>query len=154
MEIERASADKEKTGVFIGAYAVNPVNDERIPIWIADYVMMGYGTGAIMAVPSHDDRDFAFALKFGLPIIPVIERNDRIAKSAVWEWLGGGRFRRRADPRWLGVAIITIPERGRFYAVTLDGDDAGAAYADLLQAHLETGPLGRHRRPRLAGGVP
>jgi len=75
-EAERAAVEKEKTGVFIGAYATNPVNGARIPIWVADYVMMGYGTGAIMAVPAHDERDFAFALKFGLPILPVIERTD------------------------------------------------------------------------------
>ena len=67
-EIDRQAESKEKTGVFTGAYAVNPVNGERIPIWIADYVMMSYGTGAIMAVPAHDDRDFAFAKKFDLPI--------------------------------------------------------------------------------------
>jgi leucyl-tRNA synthetase len=60
-EIERGAADKEKTGVFTGGYAINPVNGERIPIWIADYVLMTYGTGAIMAVPAHDERDFAFA---------------------------------------------------------------------------------------------
>jgi leucyl-tRNA synthetase len=71
-EIERLATDKEKTGVFIGAYAINPVNQERIPIWIADYVLMGYGTGAIMAVPAHDERDFAFAQKFALPIRMVI----------------------------------------------------------------------------------
>lgn len=75
-EIERLAADKEKTGVFIGAYAVNPVNAERIPIWIADYVMMTYGTGAIMAVPAHDERDFAFARKYGLPIPVVIAPPD------------------------------------------------------------------------------
>ncbi len=68
-----SAADKEKTGVFTGAYAINPVNGERIPIWIADYVLMTYGTGAIMAVPAHDERDFAFARKYGLPIIPVIQ---------------------------------------------------------------------------------
>ncbi len=67
-EIERMSADRTKTGVFIGAHAVNPVNGEAIPIWIADYVLMGYGTGAIMAVPAQDQRDFAFARKFGIPI--------------------------------------------------------------------------------------
>ena len=67
-EIERLSTDREKTGVPIGAYAINPVNDERIPIWIADYVLAGYGTGAIMAVPAHDERDFEFAKEFGLPI--------------------------------------------------------------------------------------
>jgi len=72
-DIEREAVDKEKTGVFTGAYAINPVNDERIPIWIADYVLMSYGTGAIMAVPAHDERDFAFARKYGLPILPVIQ---------------------------------------------------------------------------------
>jgi leucyl-tRNA synthetase len=82
-EIERAATDKEKTGVFTGAYAINPVNEARIPIWIADYVMMTYGTGAIMAVPAHDERDFEFALKFGLPIIPVIEHPAGISKSMV-----------------------------------------------------------------------
>ncbi|HET7035449.1 MAG TPA: leucine--tRNA ligase, partial [Thermomicrobiaceae bacterium] len=72
-EIERTATDKEKTGVFIGAYATNPVNGEAVPIWIADYVLMGYGTGAIMAVPAHDQRDFEFARKFGLPVEVVIE---------------------------------------------------------------------------------
>jgi len=71
-EIERLSTEKEKTGVFIGAYAINPVNGERVPIWIADYVLGTYGTGAIMAVPAHDERDFEFARKFGLPIREVI----------------------------------------------------------------------------------
>jgi len=71
-EIERLSTDREKTGVAIGAEAVNPVNGERIPIFIADYVLAGYGTGAIMAVPAHDERDFAFATQFGLPIRRVV----------------------------------------------------------------------------------
>ncbi len=71
-EIERGTTDKEKTGEFTGGYAVNPVNGEEVPIWVADYVMMGYGTGAIMAVPAHDERDFAFARKFGLKVLPVI----------------------------------------------------------------------------------
>jgi len=82
-EIERMNLDREKTGVFTGAYAINPVNGARVPIWIADYVMMTYGTGAIMAVPSHDERDFEFALKFGLSIIPVIDRPDGVTKSFV-----------------------------------------------------------------------
>ncbi|MEN9935012.1 MAG: hypothetical protein RLZZ387_1591 [Chloroflexota bacterium] len=90
-EIERTSTTKEKTGVFIGAYAVNPVNGEQIPIWIADYVLMGYGTGAIMAVPAHDERDFAFARQFGLSVIPVITREggapsgDEMAESYTGE---------------------------------------------------------------------
>ena len=72
-EIERTSTVKEKTGVFTGAYAINPVNGREIPIWISDYVLITYGTGSIMAVPAHDERDFAFARKFHLPIIPVLE---------------------------------------------------------------------------------
>ena len=71
-DIEREATDKDKTGVFTGGYAINPVNDERIPVWIADYVLMTYGTGAIMAVPAHDQRDFEFARKFDLEIVPVI----------------------------------------------------------------------------------
>jgi leucyl-tRNA synthetase len=71
-DIQRGAVDKEKTGVFTGGYAINPVNQARIPIWVADYVLMSYGTGAIMAVPAHDERDFAFARKFELPIVPVI----------------------------------------------------------------------------------
>jgi leucyl-tRNA synthetase len=72
-DIQREAKDKEKTGVFTGGYAINPVNEERIPIWVADYVLMSYGTGAIMAVPAHDQRDFEFARKFGLKIVPVIQ---------------------------------------------------------------------------------
>ncbi len=71
-EIQRQAVDREKTGVFTGSYAVNPVNDERIPVWIADYVLMSYGTGAIMAVPAHDQRDFEFARHYGLEVRPVI----------------------------------------------------------------------------------
>ncbi|NBR86498.1 MAG: leucine--tRNA ligase [Verrucomicrobia bacterium] len=72
-DLERAELAKEKTGVFTGAYAINPVNGEKIPIWIADYVLASYGTGAIMAVPAHDERDFEFAKKFNLPITQVVE---------------------------------------------------------------------------------
>ncbi len=75
-DIEREAADKEKSGVFIGAHAINPVNGAKIPIWIADYVLMTYGTGAIMAVPAHDARDFAFARKYHLPIPVVIAPPD------------------------------------------------------------------------------
>lgn len=71
-EVERMAEEKEKTGVFTGAYAINPVNGKNIPIWISDYVLMSYGTGAIMAVPAHDTRDWEFAVKFNLPIVQVI----------------------------------------------------------------------------------
>lgn len=72
-DIDRMSESREKTGVFTGAYAKNPINDQEVPIWVADYVLTGYGTGAIMAVPAHDQRDHEFALKYDLPIIPVVE---------------------------------------------------------------------------------
>jgi leucyl-tRNA synthetase len=75
-ERDRLAETREKTGVFTGAYAVNPVNDERIPIWIADYVLMGYGSGAIMSVPAHDQRDYEFAMKFKLPIRTVVKPAD------------------------------------------------------------------------------
>lgn len=80
-EMERTELNKDKTGVFIGAYAINPVNEKKIPIWISDYVLMTYGTGAIMAVPAHDERDYDFAKKFGIDIIPVLEGGD-ISKEA------------------------------------------------------------------------
>ena len=75
-EMERTELNKDKTGVFTGAYAINPVNNTKIPIWISDYVLATYGTGAIMAVPAHDERDYEFARKFDLEIIPVIEGGD------------------------------------------------------------------------------
>ncbi len=75
-EMERTELNKDKTGVFTGAYAINPVNNKEIPIWISDYVLASYGTGAIMAVPAHDERDYEFAKKFGIDIIQVIEGGD------------------------------------------------------------------------------
>jgi leucyl-tRNA synthetase len=91
-EVERTTEGKDKTGVFIGASAVNPVNGERIPIWVADYVLMGYGTGAIMAVPAHDQRDFEFARKFNLDIRVVIQPPDRplVAETMEESWPGEG----------------------------------------------------------------
>ncbi|QAR74157.1 leucine--tRNA ligase [Enterococcus faecium] len=83
-DLKRTDLAKEKTGVFTGAYAINPVNGKEIPIWIADYVLASYGTGAIMAVPAHDERDFEFAQTFGLEILPVIEGGD-VQKDAYTE---------------------------------------------------------------------
>ena len=80
-DLQRTDLNKDKTGVFTGAYAINPINGKKIPIWISDYVLITYGTGAIMAVPAHDTRDYEFAKKFDLPIIPVLEGGD-IEKEA------------------------------------------------------------------------
>jgi leucyl-tRNA synthetase len=99
-DIQRGALDKEKTGVFTGGYAINPVNQKRIPIWIADYVLMSYGTGAIMAVPAHDERDFAFARKFNLSIIPVFQpENNSMLDGATMQvaYIGDGEMINSAD---------------------------------------------------------
>jgi leucyl-tRNA synthetase len=140
-EIERLSTEKEKTGVFIGAYATNPVNGRRIPIWIADYVMMTYGTGAIMAVPAHDERDFSFALKFGLPIIPVIDRPDGATRSAV-----PAAFVDEGLATALAQAGFCFEERDGQYQVSMHAGDADR-YAALLREHLRPGAWGE-----VAGG--
>ena len=95
-DLERTELNKDKTGVFTGAYAINPVNGKKIPIWISDYVLASYGTGAIMAVPAHDERDYAFAKKFGLEIIPVLAGGDVTVEAWIQdglhinsEWLDG-----------------------------------------------------------------
>ncbi|HXI21579.1 MAG TPA: leucine--tRNA ligase, partial [Gemmatimonadales bacterium] len=124
--VSRKVGEREKTGVFIGAYAVNPANGARIPIWIADYVLMEYGTGAIMAVPAHDERDFEFATRFGLPIVRVLARPEEGPGDPVPEALvihedarlvNSGRFDglsaeagKRAITQWLA-------EQGRGRAV-------------------------------------
>ena len=132
-EIERLSLEKEKTGVFIGAYAINPVNGARIPIWIADYVMTTYGTGAIMAVPAHDKRDFEFALKFGLPIIPVIDRPDRQAKSVV----PAGSVK-EGLAQALSQAGYSFEAKNDHLYVTLTADQA-PRYANLVHEYLQPG---------------
>ena len=132
-EIERTSTDKEKTGVFTGAYAINPVNGLRMPIWIADYVLMTYGTGAIMGVPAHDERDFAFALKFGLPILPVIERPDRAAKS----YLMKGSYKAGAAEA-LRDASIAYEERDGSLCAQMTADRLDD-YVNIVRAHLVQG---------------
>ncbi|MEO1614340.1 MAG: leucine--tRNA ligase [Planctomycetota bacterium] len=95
---ERTEGDREKTGVFTGSYAINPVNRKPVPIWVADYVLAGYGTGAIMAVPAHDERDFEFAVKYDLPVIAVVDPPDDHEQRE--EILGG-----KACYAAVGVAI-------------------------------------------------
>ena len=98
-EIERTSTDKEKTGVFTGSYAINPINNEKLPIWIADYVLLSYGTGAVMAVPGHDERDFEFAKKLNLPIRQVIqpENDEAEFEELVKAYVGPGKMINSGD---------------------------------------------------------
>jgi leucyl-tRNA synthetase len=132
-EIDRLSAERDKTGVFTGAYAVNPVNGARIPIWIADYVLMTYGTGAIMAVPAHDERDFAFALKFGLPILPVIGRTDGRCRSVVDSDAASEGFL----PALIGAGLSASEVDGRLL-IDLPAADIDS-YVEIAKAHLNPG---------------
>ena len=132
-EIQREATDKEKSGVFTGGYAINPVNGERIPIWIADYVMMTYGTGAIMAVPAHDERDFEFAIKFGLPILPVIDRVDGLTKSFAPAGSMGTGF-----PRALKSNGISYEEGEEGLKINLPPYKV-ARYIELAQEYLQPG---------------
>jgi leucyl-tRNA synthetase len=120
-EIERLSMEKEKTGVFTGGYITNPVNGENVPVWIADYVLMGYGAGAIMGVPAHDQRDFEFARKFGIPIREVIRpEGEEPTDPATWpkarEHLGvmvnSGPFNGTPEDRAIAKVTKYIEEQG------------------------------------------
>ena len=91
-DIERQSITREKTGVFTGSYAINPINGRRVPIWVGDYVLNTYGTGAVMAVPAHDERDFAFATKYNLPIERVIEGGDSLPYVDYGKMVNSGEF--------------------------------------------------------------
>ncbi|HSJ00209.1 MAG TPA: leucine--tRNA ligase, partial [Patescibacteria group bacterium] len=126
-EIERMSTDREKTGVFIGAHAINPMTNERIPIWIADYVLPGYGTGAIMAVPAHDERDYEFATKFDLPIRYVVAPASGelpVGKALVEHTddevlIDSGEFTGMAASEAIGAITRALEERGQgSFAVT------------------------------------
>ena len=117
-DLDRTGLSTEKTGVFTGAYAVNPVNGDRIPVWIADYVLISYGTGAIMAVPAHDTRDFDFAVKFGIPIKCIIDPDPkeaaelRINPADVFAgkvcWTGDGRSVNSANGEGLDINGLDV----------------------------------------------
>ena len=117
-DVERQE-NKEKTGIFTGSYVINPVNGQKLPIWVADYVLGGYGTGAVMAVPAHDERDFAFAEKFDLPIVQVIDKPEHSADvgcySGEGELINSGQFNgtRSEDAREQIVAWLEQQNSGR-----------------------------------------
>ncbi len=113
-DVERQETDREKTGVFTGSYAVNPANGEKIPVWVADYVLYGYGTGAIMAVPAHDERDHAFAEKFNLPIVRVI-KNEAADEEFTHEpgtLMNSGEFDGQDSQAARENIVKTLAERG------------------------------------------
>ena len=120
-DMQREAADRAKTGVFTGAYAINPVNGERVPVWTADYVLMGYGSGAIMAVPAHDQRDFDFARQYGLPIRVVIQPEGSpepdpaqmtVAAEAHGDMVNSGPLSGTPEEDSMGAAIAYIEKLG------------------------------------------
>ncbi len=121
-DLERTDLAKDKTGVFTGGYAINPVNGQKIPVWVSDYILISYGTGAIMAVPAHDQRDFEFAVKFGLPIVQVVSRDGKPAAGPMTQ----------ADAED-GVAVNS----GEFDGLSTE------EFKKRITAWLEQGKLGR-----------
>lgn len=121
-DLERTDLAEEKTGVWTGAYAINPVNKRRIPIWIADYVLNNYGTGAVMGVPSHDERDFAFAKKFNLAILPVVSPNAAAHPDLI--------------PEGMTAADIQVATLAGTRCWTASGDMIHSAHGDLSLDHL------------------
>ncbi|MFZ5939476.1 MAG: leucine--tRNA ligase [Bacteroidota bacterium] len=122
-DLDRTDLAKDKTGVFTGRYAINPVSGAKIPVWVADYVLMGYGTGAIMAVPAHDTRDFEFATKFGIPVICIMdpEGADDATRTLVLEgkacWTGDGKFIRSSNPE-AGISIDGMDKANGISTIT------------------------------------
>ena len=118
-DIERLATDREKTGVFLGRYAINPVNDERLPIWAADYVLADYGTGAIMAVPAHDERDMSFAVKFDLPIVTVVDTGEedpsvtKVATSGDGVLVNSGQFNGLAKAEAIKAVTAFLETKGK-----------------------------------------
>ncbi len=148
-EIDRQAETKTKTGVFTGAYAINPVNGERVPIWIADYVLMGYGTGAIMAVPAHDTRDFEFAKTFDIPVRAVVRPGDDwLAEQAKAAGIEGDaaavRAAYEADPKCLNEAFtgVGVGMASANDEVSLDDQDTPEAKRRIT-AWLEDKKLGQ-----------
>jgi leucyl-tRNA synthetase len=127
------SEEKDKTGVFSGAYAINPINNQQIPIWIADYVLMSYGTGAIMAVPAHDERDFAFAKKYNLPIVEVVSGGDITAQA----YTGLGVMVNSEE--WNGLSTDESKEKA---IATLEGKSIGQGFVNY---HLRDWLISRQR---------
>ena len=121
-DLERTSLAKEKTGVFTGAYAINPVNGEKIPIWIADYVLASYGTGAIMAVPAHDTRDFEFATKFNLPIVQVVQPPD--SKTDWHGFVDDGTSVNSTGPE-ISITGLSTPEAKKKITAWLEAKSLG-----------------------------
>ena len=154
-ELERTDLNKEKTGVFIGAYAINPVNDKEIPIYISDYVLSTYGTGAIMAVPAHDERDYEFARKFNIEIIPVLEGGD-ISKEAYTKdgiHINSGFLNGTNKEEAIDLMIKYLEEKGYEYTDFGTYTKDSCNYADYGEKVAEAVASGEYDRGILICGT-
>lgn len=131
--INKEDIAKEKTGVFTGLYAINPINNKQIPVWIADYVLMEYGTGAIMAVPAHDERDYEFAQKYSLPVVQVVSKKNAPIKS----YLMGAEKITDKDLTELGITIHEVTEKG--YRKIMIPEESLSQYEKLIEEKLTPG---------------
>ncbi|MBQ9988227.1 MAG: leucine--tRNA ligase [Clostridia bacterium] len=111
-DIDRLSTAREKTGVFTGGYAINPINGRKVPIWIADYVLFSYGTGAVMAVPAHDERDYEFALKYDLPIERVVEGGEGLPYIGSGKLINSPGFDGMENTKGIGAIVAALEEKG------------------------------------------
>lgn len=138
-DLDRTDLNKSKSGVFTGSYAVNPANGEKIPIWISDYVLMSYGTGVIMAVPSHDERDFEFASEFGLPVVPVLDPNLEAHPELIPNHLTPEQTREEVKVGqlcWTGEGKLI---NSRNDEISLDGMNVAEAISSMTQWLEKTG---------------
>jgi leucyl-tRNA synthetase len=143
-DLDRTDLNKSKTGAFIGAYAINPVNGKEIPIWISDYVLIGYGTGAIMGVPSHDERDFEFAQKFDLAFIPIFDPDLEKYSEFVSEAIDKQEFKKQileGKRCWQGEGTYI---NSHYQDITLDGMNDLAIAKKSLIAWLKKNEKGQH----------
>ena len=151
-DMDRTELNTEKTGVFTGAYAVNPVTGGQIPVWIADYVLISYGTGAIMAVPAHDTRDFEFAQKFSIPVVCIIEPDPKEAAAAGADaaavlagkacWTGNGRMIHSANRQGLDINGMEVADSKR---ATIDWLAARGIGKDAVKYKLRDWLFSRQR---------
>ncbi len=143
-DLDRTDLNKSKIGVFTGAYALNPVNGKEIPIWISDYVLMGYGTGAIMGVPSHDERDFEFAQKFDLAIIPIFDPDVEKYHEFVPEGINKQEFKKQileGKQCWQGEGTYI---NSHYHDISLDGLKDLTTAKNTIIAGLEKKGMGQH----------
>ncbi len=151
--MERTDLAKEKTGVWTGAYVINPVNERLIPVWVADYVLMGYGTGAVMGVPAHDERDFAFAKKYDLAILPVISPDVAPIHDLIPEGLKAEDLKSTCSPE-AGAGPKTGPAINSSHGTcSIDGlevEEAKKSIVDWLEKHTKRGAHSQLQAPRLA----